>query len=62
METKNKLMDTESFDWEEATESAIHQRKYLLNKLFSKEEVPKESGQPSAERFHPYARNYNNFY
>ena len=58
METKKNLMDTENYDWEEATESAIHQRKYLLNKLFVKQNIPKQTPSHSTERFHPYARTF----
>ncbi|KXJ04808.1 hypothetical protein AC249_AIPGENE2424, partial [Exaiptasia diaphana] len=32
METKKNLIDDEGYDWEEATELAIHKRKFLLNK------------------------------
>ena len=52
MTTKQNLVDMENYGWEEATESAIHQRKYLLNKLFQKEEVTKQNH----GRFHPYSR------
>ena len=62
METKKNLMDMENYDWEEATQSAIHKRKYLLNKLFSKEEVPKQSVNHPNERFHPYARKFSALY
>ena len=43
MATKQNLMDDNDYSWEEATESAIHQRKFLLNKLFVQEEIPKQS-------------------
>jgi len=39
METKQNLIDREGFGWEEATEAAIHQRKFLLNKLFHKQPI-----------------------
>ncbi|KXJ10412.1 hypothetical protein AC249_AIPGENE19583 [Exaiptasia diaphana] len=57
-DTQKNLMDMEGYDWEEATHSAIHQRKFLLNKLFAKEEVPKQSVN---ERFHPYSRKFSGF-
>ena len=57
MATKRNLMDVEDYGWEEATESAIHQRKFLLNKLFVKQYVPKQS-LTSNERFHPYTRKF----
>ena len=59
--SRKNLMDAKDYSWEEATQSAIHQRKYLLNKQFSKEKVPKKSENQS-ERFHPYARNLSGFY
>ena len=59
--SRQNLIDAEDYSWEEATESAIHQRKFLLNKLFTKEKVPKEDVKHS-ERFHPYARNSGVFY
>ena len=43
VDTRKSLIDMEGYSWEEATESAIHQRKFLLNKLFSKQEVPEQS-------------------
>ena len=55
MATKKNLMEEEDYGWEEATESAIHQRKFLLNKLFVNQYVPKHSV-TNNERFHPYTR------
>ena len=55
MATKQNLMDVDDYSWEEATESAIHQRKYLLNKLFVKEEVPHENV-INYETYNPYSR------
>ena len=55
MATKRNLMDVEDYGWEEATESAIHQRKFLLNRLFVKQYVLKQSVNTN-ERFHPYIR------
>ena len=40
METKQHLIDTENFDWNEAIQTAIHKRKFLLNKLFVKQPLP----------------------
>lgn len=45
MSTRKSLMDEKEYGWEEATESAINQRKFLLNKLFPKREIPQESDQ-----------------
>ena len=57
MAAKRNLMYVEDYGWEEATESAIHQRKFLLNKLFVKQYVPKQS-LTGNERFHPYTRKF----
>jgi len=46
METKQNLMDTEGFGWEEATEAAINQRKFLLNKLFYKQPILEHNANP----------------
>ena len=53
METKQNLIDSENFGWLEATESAIHKRKFLLNKLFEKEKV---SEQKTAVHDNPFNR------
>lgn len=53
METKNNLV-IEDYDWEEAMESAISRRKYLLNNFFVISDVPKQK----SERFQPYKRLY----
>ena len=42
METQEDLKDTEGFDWLEPTELAIDKRKFLLNGLFVKQQVPQE--------------------
>ena len=42
METQKDLKDTEGFDWLESAELAIDKRKFLLNRLFVKQQVPKE--------------------
>ena len=46
MAAKRNLMYVEDYSWEEATESAIHQRK-----LFVKQYIPKQSLTRN-ERFH----------
>jgi hypothetical protein len=43
IETRQNRVDMEGYNWEEATEAAIHQRTFLLNKLFSKQQVPEQS-------------------
>lgn len=43
MQTKQDLMDMESFGWKEAMKAAIHKRKFMLNKLF--QETPNYTGQ-----------------
>ena len=43
METKQHLIDSERFDWNEAVQTAIHQRKFLLNKLFKPQPLPEAS-------------------
>ena len=42
MKTRQELMDIDGYDWMEATEAAIHRRKFLLNILFSEQEIPNE--------------------
>ena len=59
MATKKSLMDEEDYDWEEATELAIHKRKFLLNKLFDKVEIPKQTTTTKNDRFHPYIKKYH---
>ena len=39
MQTKNELIDIGEYDRREATEAAIHARKFLLNRLFSEEDI-----------------------
>ena len=57
METRKNLMNSEDYSWDEATESAINQRKFLLNKMFSKQEVPKQTT-INYPTFNPYAHRY----
>ena len=40
MKTRNDLIDTGDYDRREATEAAIHNRKFLLNRLFDEEPIP----------------------
>ena len=40
MKTRNDLIDTGDYDSREATEAAIHNRKFLLNRLFDEEPIP----------------------
>ena len=42
METKKDLKDTDGFDWLESTELGIDKRKFLLNRLFVKQEIPQD--------------------
>ena len=42
MQTQKDLKDTEGFDWQESIELAIDKRKFLLNRLFVKQELPKD--------------------
>ena len=57
METKKNLIDDEGYDWEEATELAIHKRKFLLNKMFVKVEIPKQSTVKN-EKYNPYMKKF----
>ena len=41
--TREDLMNNDDYDWYEATEAAIHARKFLLNKLFHEKELPQEN-------------------
>ena len=45
METQKELKDTEGFDWLESTELAIDKRKFLLNRLYQKQPIPKDQDQ-----------------
>ena len=40
LETRNKMMDEEDMDFNEAVEAAVNQRKYLLNRVFQPLEEP----------------------
>ena len=40
MQTQQELKDTECHDWLESTELAIDRRRFLLNRLFTKQPVP----------------------
>ena len=42
METQKELKDTEEFDWLESTELAIDKRKFLLNRIFVKQQVSEQ--------------------
>ena len=44
MKTRQDLMDINGYDWMEATEAAIHRRKFLLNKLSNEQEIPSKEG------------------
>ena len=50
MTTRQSLINADDYGWEEATESAINQRKFLLNKLFTKREITQESENDSYPR------------
>ena len=40
LETRNRMMDEEEMDYDEAVEAAVNQRKYLLNRVFQPLEEP----------------------
>ena len=40
MNSLRRFMDEESMDYEEAAEAAVDKRKFLLNRLFEKPQVP----------------------
>ena len=42
MNTLRRFMDKDSIDYEEAAEVAVDKRKFLLNRLFDKPQVPEE--------------------
>jgi len=42
MQTQKHPKHTEGFDWQESTELAIDKRKFLLNRFFVKQNVPKD--------------------
>ena len=42
LKTRQDLIDVDGYDWMEASEAAIHRRKFLLNKLFTEQEIPSE--------------------
>ena len=56
-ETKTNLVDSEDYDWEEAMQSAINKRKYLLKDFFVLSKLPKQQ----SKKFHPYSRPYGTF-
>ena len=56
VETKDNFVHNDDYDWEEAMESAINKRKYLLKGFFANTALPKKE----TERFHPYKQHYGN--
>ena len=40
--TRDELMAEKGYDWLESTQLAIHERRFLLNRLFKKQRVPGE--------------------
>ena len=40
LETRNRMMDEDDMDYNEAVEAAVNQRKYLLNRVFQPMEEP----------------------
>ena len=40
--TRDELMEEKGYDWLESTQLAIHERRFLLNRLFKKQQVPGE--------------------
>ena len=51
METQKDLKDTEGFDWLESTELAIDKRKFLLNRLFTKQAITGDEDYTYCNRF-----------
>ena len=49
MNTLRRFMDEESMDYEEAAEAAVDKRKFLLNRLFEKPQVPDEEEEEEEE-------------
>ncbi len=54
--TMENLKDIDGFDWREATQAAIEKRKFLLNKLFKMQPIPKQPDVPKRK-----GRFYNNY-
>ena len=40
--TRDKFMEKKGYDWLESTKLAIHERQFLLNRLFQEQPVPGE--------------------
>ena len=40
--TRDELMEEKGYDWLESTQPAIHERRFLLNRLFKEQRVPGE--------------------
>ena len=40
--TRDELMEEKGYDWLESTQLAIHERRFLLNRLFKEQRVPGE--------------------
>ena len=40
--TRNELMAEKGYDWLESTQLTIHERRFLLNRLFKERRVPGE--------------------
>ena len=53
MDTKERFIDTESFDWKEATELVASK---VLNRLFREQRVPKAVGGHSEDGLEAYYR------
>jgi len=47
MDAKQQCDDAEGFDWKEAMELAVNKQKFLLNRLFREQQVPKTVGRHS---------------
>ena len=43
MKTLREFMEDDDMDYMEAAEAAINKRKYLLNRLFEKDDLPKDT-------------------
>ena len=42
METQKELKDSEGFDWLESSELAIDKRKFLFNRLYERQPIPRD--------------------
>ena len=63
MQTGNELIDIGEYDRREATETAIHARKFLLNRLFLEDDIPQNDNENNrtglANKTQGRGRHYN---